>query len=104
MVVARVIGAHVARAIEPYRFDQPPVAKVHGTIPMHGEDAADLHFELKGGPFNWWRFHVPAIEGNVHWLGQRLILDQCQPAVLRWTSHRCGCVRFPSRRTNGLSL
>ena len=74
MVVARVIGAHIVRAIEPYRFDQPPVAKVHGTIPLHGEDDADLHFELKGGPFSWWRFHVPTIEGNVHWLGQHLIL------------------------------
>jgi hypothetical protein len=74
MVVARAIGAHIVRAIEPYQFDQPPVAKVQGTIPMRGEDDADLHFELKGGPFKWWRFHVPTIEGHVHWLGQHLIL------------------------------
>lgn len=74
MVVARAIGAHVARAIEPYRFDTPPVARVHGTIPLHGEDDADLHFQLEGGPFNWWRFHVPTVEGHVHWLGQHLTL------------------------------
>ncbi len=75
MVVARAIGPHVARAIEPYRFDTPPIAKVHGTIPLHGEDDADLHFELEGGPFHWWRFHVPRIHGRVHWLGQHLALS-----------------------------
>ncbi len=75
MVVARAIGAHVARAIEPYHFRQPPSAHVQGIIPMHGEDDADLHFDLKGGPFDWWRFHVPEIAGHVHWLGQHLTLS-----------------------------
>jgi hypothetical protein len=74
MVIARVIGADVARAIEPYRFDQPPVAYVHGIVPMHGEDDADLHFDLAGGPFNWWRFHVPEVSAHVHWLGQHVRL------------------------------
>ena len=78
MVVARAIGPHVARAIEPYQFEQPPVAHVHGTIPMHGEDDADLHFDLDGGPFDWWRFHVPQITGHVHWLGQHLTLSNVQ--------------------------
>ena len=78
MVVARAIGAHVARAVEPYQFRQPPVARVHGTIPMHGEDDADLHFDLAGGPFDWWRFHVPEIQGHVHWLGQQLTLSNVQ--------------------------
>jgi hypothetical protein len=75
MVIARAIGPHIARAIEPYQFREPPVARVHGTIPMHGEDAADLHFELDGGPFDWSRFHVPHIVGHVHWLGQHLTLS-----------------------------
>ena len=75
MVIARAIGSHVARAIEPYQFRQPPVAHVHGTIPMHGEDDADLHFDLAGGPFEWWRFHVPRIIGHVHWLGQQVTLS-----------------------------
>jgi hypothetical protein len=75
MVIARAIGAHVARAIQAYHFKQPPVAHVHGTIPMRGEDDADLHFDLAGGPFEWWRFHVPEIQGHVHWLGQHLTLS-----------------------------
>jgi hypothetical protein len=78
MVVARAIGAQVARAVEPYQFRQPPVAHVQGTIPMHGEDDADLHFDLKGGPFQWSNFHVPQIAGHVHWLGQHLTLTNVQ--------------------------
>ena len=75
MVVARAIGADIAQKVKPYQFKQPPVAHVYGTIPMHGEDAADLHFDLDGGPFEWWRFHVPHIAGHVHWLGQQLTLS-----------------------------
>ena len=75
MVVARAIGAQVVSAIQDYRFDEPPVARVHGTIPMHGEDDADLHFELAGQRFNWWRFHVSEVAGHVHWLGQHLTLS-----------------------------
>jgi AsmA-like C-terminal region len=74
MVVARVIGPHIVRAVEPYKFAQPPHAHVHGTIPMHGEAEADLHFALDGGPFEWWHFRVPYIVGNVHWLGEHLSL------------------------------
>jgi hypothetical protein len=73
--VARAIGPHVARAIEAYQFQQPPVARVRGIIPMHGEDDADLHFDLDGGPFDWWRFRVPRVVGHVHWLGQHLTLS-----------------------------
>jgi hypothetical protein len=74
MVIARAIGPHIARAIEAYQFRLPPVAHVHGTIPMHGEKDGDLHFDLDGGPFDWWRFHVPRIAGHVHWLGQQVTL------------------------------
>jgi hypothetical protein len=78
MVVARAIGAHIARAIEAYHFEQPPVAHGYGTIPMHGEEDADLHFDIDGGPFHWWRFHVPHITGHVHWLGKHLSLSKVQ--------------------------
>jgi hypothetical protein len=42
---------------------------------MHGEEDADLHFDLAGGPFEWWRFHAPRISGHVHWLGQQVTLS-----------------------------
>ena len=78
MVVARAIGPNIVRAVEDYRFVEPPTAYVHGTIPLHGEEDADLHFDLKGGPFEWWRFHVPEIQGHVHWLGEHLTLSNVQ--------------------------
>ncbi len=74
MVVARAIGKHVARAVEPYQFSNPPVAHVHGTVPLRGEDDADLYFNLDGGPFHWWQFNLAHVSGNVHWMGQRLDL------------------------------
>jgi hypothetical protein len=74
MIIAHAIGPHIERAIQAYQFAKPPAARVYGTIPMHGEDGADLHFELDGGPFHWWKLNVPHIVGHVHWLGQDLTL------------------------------
>ncbi len=74
MVVARAIGAHIARAVEAYQFSNPPNAHVYGVIPMRGEEGADLYFDLDGGPFHWWQFNASHIIGHVHWLGERLDL------------------------------
>ncbi|HEV2390951.1 MAG TPA: AsmA-like C-terminal region-containing protein [Verrucomicrobiae bacterium] len=75
LLVARAIGPHIARAIEPYHFDHPPVAHVHGIIPMEGEEGADLEFDLDGGPFHWWKLASPHITGHVHWAGLQLALS-----------------------------
>jgi hypothetical protein len=72
MVVARAIGPHVVRAIEPYQFLNPPTAYVHGVIPMARDEDADLYFRLAGGPFKWWKFKVKHISGEVHWYGRLL--------------------------------
>ncbi len=74
MAVAIAIGPQIGKVIMPYHFDQPPKARVYGTIPMHGDEGADLHFHLDGGPFSWWKFHIPQIAGHVHWAGLRLFL------------------------------
>ena len=78
MVVARAIGPHVARDIQDYQFASPPTAHLHGAIPLHGEEGADLHFDLAGGPFHWWKFNVPRITGHVHWAGLHLTLTNLQ--------------------------
>lgn len=62
----RAIGPKTARALSPYRFHRPPTARVNGRIPTRGEDA-DARFEIRGGPFSYWRFSVPEIAGHVHW-------------------------------------
>jgi hypothetical protein len=74
-MVTRAIGPKVDRTIEPYRFLQPPTARVHGIIPIRNEEDADLHFDINGGPFQWMRFNVPVVSGHVHWKGDHLTLS-----------------------------
>jgi hypothetical protein len=73
MRIARVIGAHIAETIRPYRFSQPPRALVSGHVPVIGRtDTADMEFQLDGGPFHYWRFNVPRLQARVLWQGDFL--------------------------------
>jgi hypothetical protein len=74
-VITRVIGGNVPDIIAPYQFLNPPASHIYGVIPMHGPAGADLHFDLDGGPFHWWKFSLPHVSGHVHWLGQHLTLS-----------------------------
>jgi hypothetical protein len=73
-MVARAIGPNIARIVEPYQFGRPVTARVNGVIPLERETDADLHFQLSGGPFHWWKFNMPQISGEVHWVGEQLTL------------------------------
>jgi len=75
LAIARAIGPKVGRTMEAYVFSSPPKAGAYGVIPMHGELGADLHFDVDGGPFHWWKLHVPQIAGHVHWKGETLTLS-----------------------------
>jgi hypothetical protein len=77
-VVAQAIGPRTARLLEPYRFTQPPVGRVDGYAPLKGSIDADLHFVIDGGPFEWWKFKVPRIEGNVYWRSNTLLITNVQ--------------------------
>ncbi|MBI2928880.1 MAG: hypothetical protein HYY24_24720 [Verrucomicrobia bacterium] len=74
MAVARAIGPQTTRTLTPYRFQQPPTARVHGRIPVRGTAGADAHFTISGGPFSYWRFNVPQIAGDVHWTGEQVTI------------------------------
>jgi len=78
MVVARGIGPHVASALEPYRFVQPPRVRVNGYAPLKGSVDADLHFSVEGGLFEWWKFRVTRISGDLHWFRDTLALTNMQ--------------------------
>lgn len=78
MVVARAIGPPVARVLEPYHFTQPPIAHVNGFAPLKGSADADLRFTLDGGPFEWWKFRLPHVSGDVHWHQDALALRNMQ--------------------------
>lgn len=78
LAVARAIGPKIGRIMEPYRFARPPVAHVNGYAPLKASKDADLRFEVDGGEFEWWHFHLPNIAGEVHWLGENLTLRNVQ--------------------------
>ncbi len=68
MLVATAIGTNVVKAIKEYRFLTPPKALVNGSLITKGRtNHADLRFDLTGGPFEYWRFRVPQLQGSVLW-------------------------------------
>lgn len=78
--VVNAIGPKVAKVMEPYRFSFPPKVAVRGTIPLHGDVPADLHFRVDGGPFHWMNFNVDHVSGGVDWVGQHLNINDIKAA------------------------
>lgn len=78
--IATVIGEDVVRTIEPYRYLTPPRARVEGVIPLGNIEMADLRFELEGGPFEWWKFQLPTLDGTVHWRGHTVGISNLHAA------------------------
>lgn len=70
-----IIGPKTREAVEPYHFSTPPLVRVNGMIPYRDAEKTDLHFVLlKGGPFNYWRFNLQEVTGDVHWVTNTLTL------------------------------
>jgi AsmA-like protein len=100
-VVARAIGPKIGHTLEPYQFGNPPIAHAHGTIPIHRDEDADLHFDLDGGPFHWSKFHVRHIAGHVHWAGQQLSLRDVHMEFYGGTASGWAAFEFhPQRQTD----
>ena len=73
--VAKAIGQKTARAIEPYRFLEPPLTRVNGWVQTgSGRNPANLHFQLDGGAFSFSRFNSRDMNGEVFWRGQTMTL------------------------------
>jgi hypothetical protein len=70
--VGRAIGPKTTRNLSPYEFLQPPRARVEGGVNVTDTRHADLRIEVAGGPFHYWRFQVPEVSGQVHWLNEQL--------------------------------
>jgi hypothetical protein len=68
---------------------------VYGIIPLHGEEDADLHFDLAGGPFQWWKFNLPQVVGHVHWSGLHLTLTNVQADFYHGTAVGWAAFDFP---------
>jgi len=63
------------QTLSPYVFQTPPAARVNGWVNVRDTDEVDMDFEVSGGPFRYWRFHVPQISAVVHWVNQSVILS-----------------------------
>ncbi len=73
--VTRAIGPKTAQALLPYRFASPPEVTVNGAVDLKkGRHEEDVHFQVVGGPFQWQRFNLPALRGEVDWQGKALTL------------------------------
>jgi uncharacterized protein YhdP len=59
---------------------------VEGVIPMRDARDADLHFDLEGGPFEWWKFKVANVKGHLDWVGETLALKNVQTEFYRGTA------------------
>ena len=100
MVVARAIGPNVVRAIKPYVFDVPPMVRADGFIPLGaGDRSEDLHFEITGGTFHWWRIQADNVRASIHWLGEDLLITNVQA---RWRgANASGWAQFDFRQPKG---
>lgn len=77
-VVAHAIGPQIESEFKPYQFPQPPTAHIEGAIPLRDERDADLHFDLDGRAFAWWKFQMPRVSAKIDWVGQHLSIKNAQ--------------------------
>lgn len=88
--VARAIGSQVVEALQPYKFQVPPLARVSGYIafPEHRTEP-DMLFDVAGGPFEFWRIKASEVSGLVHWRREFLSVTNLTASVCegRLTGH-----------------
>jgi hypothetical protein len=76
--ITRAIGPKTAKSLSPYVFGQPPTARANGFVQVRTGKHADMKFEISGGPFNYWKFNVPRINGTVHWVDETVTITNLQ--------------------------
>jgi hypothetical protein len=83
---------------------RPPASHVHGTIPMHGEEGADLHFDLEGGPFHWSKFNFSRVAGHLHWQGDQLTMNDVRAECYGGQASGQAAFRFHSNSGTDLQF
>lgn len=66
-IAMSLVGEDAYEAIDPYRFAAAPTVRVNGLVPLRHWSKADLHFEVAGNEFAFWRFRMPSLVGDVYW-------------------------------------
>jgi hypothetical protein len=87
----KIIGPMTYKAIAPYVFKTPPTVSGWGIIPLVHEDDADIHFQINGDDFSYWRFNMSKVSGGLHWKGDFLDVTNLQANFyggnLDWEGH-----------------
>ncbi|HUA38885.1 MAG TPA: AsmA-like C-terminal region-containing protein [Candidatus Sulfopaludibacter sp.] len=78
--VARAISRKAGEVMDPYRFGAPCPARVNGYAPLRSMGDADLWFEAEGTPLEWLKLKTSRITGEIHWLGETLMLTNLAAA------------------------
>lgn len=77
--VTKTIGPLTDRAVSPFVFDIPPLARAEGSVPIGETDGTEnMHFEIEGGPFHWQVFNLEQIKGSLYWRGNSLLVTNLQ--------------------------
>jgi hypothetical protein len=77
-LVTHAIGTRTEEILSPYTFLVPPTAHVNGWVEVRQGKQSDLRFELSGGPFHYWKFNVPQINGTVRWADETVTITNLQ--------------------------
>jgi hypothetical protein len=90
-VAMKLVGPEILRVIMPYQFPTPPRIKINGAVPLGDPRKADLHFDLAGENFSFWKFHMPTVTGNIYWKGLYLDITNVQASFYTgragWEGH-----------------
>lgn len=73
-LVAKLISPEFPEKIRPYRFDRPPRIVANGTLERRRPDGAELHFDITGEDFAFWRLRARHVNTELRWSGGRLAL------------------------------
>ena len=73
--LARAIGPHIVKTLQPYHYFEPPTIHFQGTIGVRSQSGLDdARFEVSGGAFQWQNFKFSRTAAHLHWLGDTLAI------------------------------
>lgn len=96
-IAMSLVGNDAYEAIDPYRFGQPPRLRVSGYVPLRHYSKSNLQFHVDGEDFRFWKFHLPAVQGDVHWRGDQLTLSNVVADFYGGTAHWSGSFKIDHR-------
>jgi hypothetical protein len=81
MILGRAVGdPGFLEILGDYHFLVPPTAQVWGTVALAGVPGFDLHVDVEGGPFRWWRIDSPRLRGQLSYVDSIVTITNVRAA------------------------